>query len=76
MYFLKTKDETFKKFKQFKAMMEWASIKCVVKLVTRKKWRIRHLDIKIAFLDGILKQEVNMKVPNGWKNENSKEKVC
>jgi hypothetical protein len=30
----------------------------MIAFATQKRWRVKHLDVKIVFLDGMLKKEV------------------
>lgn len=53
-----------------------ATIRCVLALTDRRKWKIRYFDVKVAFLNGIFKEEIFMKVLDGWENESTKRKVC
>lgn len=38
--------------------MKWAIIKIVISLVAQHGWKMKHLDIKIAFLNGDLKEDM------------------
>uniref|UniRef100_A0A7I3ZR49 Uncharacterized protein n=2 Tax=Physcomitrium patens TaxID=3218 RepID=A0A7I3ZR49_PHYPA len=37
-----------------------------------KKWKIRHLDVKITFQNHIFEEEIFVKVLDGWRNESTK----
>jgi hypothetical protein len=41
-----------------------------------KRWNIRHLDVKITFLNGSIEEEVYMHVPKGFHEQGIKRKMC
>lgn len=44
-------------------------------LVAQKKWRIHQLDVKSAFLNGILKEEIYIEQPQGFVKKGGDGKV-
>ena len=41
----------------------------LILLVARKKWSIHHMDVKSAFLNGYLEEEVYVEQPQGFEVE-------
>lgn len=46
--------------KTFALIVKWAIIRMVISLVVQHGWKIKHLDIKITFLNGDLKEDMFM----------------
>lgn len=44
-------------------MVKWPTIRIIVVVATKKRWSIKHLDIRIAFLNGDLEEHVHMEIP-------------
>jgi hypothetical protein len=40
------------------------------------KWKLHQMDIKIAFLNGVIKEEVYKEKPQGFEVEDRKSHVC
>lgn len=51
------------------------TIRLIIALSASYGWEVRHLDVKTAFLHGVLKEEVNVKRPEGFEVKGSEEKV-
>ena len=52
------------------------TIRCVIALATHNNWEVHQLDIKTAFLNGLLAEEVYVAQPLGFEVEGSERKVC
>lgn len=52
------------------------TIHVLLSLVANKDWALHQLDIKNAFLNGDLEEEVYMNIPPGFENSLNREKVC
>lgn len=52
-------------FETFSHIVKQTTIRCMVALATRIKWKIRHIDVKTTFLIDILKEEIFMKILDG-----------
>ena len=42
---------------------KWGTVRTLFSLATKKGWKIHHMDVKTAFLNGELKQDVYMDHP-------------
>ncbi|XP_047320336.1 uncharacterized mitochondrial protein AtMg00810-like [Impatiens glandulifera] len=51
------------------------TIKMLIALVAHKGWKLYQLDVKSAFLNGVLKEEVYVVQPQGFNVEGEEEKV-
>jgi hypothetical protein len=61
--------------KKFALIMKWAIIRMVISLVVQHGWKIKHLDIKITFLNGDLKEDMFMLQFHGFVKEGSEHLV-
>ena len=52
------------------------TIRLLVALATKQNWRIHQLDVKSAFLNGDLKEEVYLVQPNGFVQKGQEHLVC
>ena len=52
-------------FETFALVVRWSTIRSVVALAARKKWKIHHLDVKTDLLNGKIDEEVYMTIPLG-----------
>jgi histone deacetylase 1/2 len=50
----------------FAPVIKWATIRTVVAVAAAKRWSIHHMDVRTAFLNGILQEEVYVKQPKGF----------
>ena len=51
------------------------TIRTLIALATQKKWNMYQLDVKSAFLNGVLKEEVYVEQPQGFVKDNEETKV-
>ncbi len=63
-------------YDRFALVVHWSNIHTIVALVALRKWDIQQLDVKIAFLNRTLDEEVYMTVPEGFNTAKSIGKVC
>jgi hypothetical protein len=42
----------------------WDSIRFILSIAAMKNWELRHIDIKSAYLNGVLKEEIYLKRPD------------
>ncbi|XP_070682342.1 uncharacterized protein [Malus domestica] len=51
------------------------TVRTLITLDVEKKWNLYQLDVKFAFLNGVLKEEVYVEQPQGFVKENEETKV-
>ena len=51
-------------------------VRTLLAYVAYKGFKVYQIDIKFAFLSGILEEEVYIEKPKGFVDENNKDKVC
>jgi hypothetical protein len=56
----------------FAPMVRWATIRSIIALATRMRWKLRHLDAITTFFNGLL-EEVYMIISDGFPNTG---KIC
>lgn len=53
----------------FALVIKWSIIRTFTKLTTIKGWKLHQIDVKTAFFNRVLKEEVFMKQPHGFITE-------
>ena len=59
----------------FAPITRMESVRLVIALVAQESWRLHHMDVKSAFLNGELKEEVYVKQPPGYIKKGEEHKV-
>ncbi|KAM2974416.1 hypothetical protein FF1_000710 [Malus domestica] len=60
----------------FSPIVRHTTVRMILSLAAVRKWELRQLDIKNAFLHGELQEEVYMKQPQGFVDQNNPNYVC
>ena len=61
---------------RFAPVARYASIRTVMAIVAEMGWKIHQMDVKTAFLNGILEEEVYIKQPQGFEVYGRDSHVC
>ena len=58
-------------------LVSWySSIQTIISLATDMGWRVHQMDVKTAFLNGVIEEEVYIEQPKGFDVENRETHVC
>ena len=60
----------------FAPTAKWGTIRTLFSLAAQNGWKIHHMDVKTAFLNGDLKEDVYMFQPEGFFVKGKEHKVC
>jgi hypothetical protein len=60
----------------FSLVVKIAIIITVLAISVSRGWSLRQLDVKNAFLNGVLEEEVYMRQPSGFENPHSPHHIC
>eukprot|EP00253_Pinus_taeda_P036422 PITA_36422 len=60
----------------FAPTAKWNTIRLTLALAAQKGWKLHQMDVKSAFLNGDLQEEVYMTQPLGFEVEGQEHKVC
>ena len=54
----------------------YTSIRTIIALAAKMKWKLHQMDVKTAFLNGVIEEEVYIEQPQGFEVEDMKSHVC
>jgi transposase InsO family protein len=60
----------------FVPVVRWLTIKLVLVLAAKFRWKLRQMDVITAFFNGVLNEEVYMEIPAGFSGAGDPTKVC
>lgn len=60
----------------FSPTVKWKTKRIMTDLAARKAWQFKHLDVKAAYLNGNIKEEVFMTQPQGFIKQGQVSLVC
>jgi hypothetical protein len=60
----------------FAHVARYTSIRTIIALAAKMKWKLHQMDIKTTFLNGVIEDEVYIEQPQGFEIENRKSHVC
>ena len=60
----------------FAPVARYTSIRSVLALATVMKWKIHQMDVKTAFLNGVVEEEVYVEKPLGFETHDRETHVC
>jgi hypothetical protein len=60
----------------FTPVARYTSIRTIISLVAKLKWKLHQIDVKTAFLNGIIEEQVYIEQPQGFEVEDRKSHVC
>jgi hypothetical protein len=60
----------------FSHVARYTSIRTIIALAAKMKWKLHQMDVKTTFLNGAIEEEVYNEQPQGFEVEDSKTHVC
>jgi hypothetical protein len=60
----------------FAPVARYTSIRTIIALAAKMKWKLHQMDVKTAFLNGVIEEEVYIEKPQGFEVEDTKSHVC
>jgi hypothetical protein len=60
----------------FSHVARYISIRTIIALATKMKWKLHQMDVKTTFLNGVIVEEVYIEQPQGFEGEYRKTRVC
>ena len=61
---------------KFALVARYTSIRAIMALTSMMKWNLHQMDVKIAFLNGVIEEEVYIEQPQGFEAKNKVTHVC
>jgi hypothetical protein len=60
----------------FAPVSRYTSIRTIIALAAKMKWKLHQMDVKTTFLNGVIEEEVYIEQPQGFEVEDRKTHVC
>jgi hypothetical protein len=60
----------------FSHVSRYTSIRTIISLATKIKWKLHQMGVKTNFLNGVIEEEVCIEQPQGFEVEDRKTHVC
>eukprot|EP00253_Pinus_taeda_P024657 PITA_24657 len=60
----------------FAPVARMETVRAVLSIETQNKWKVYQMDVKSAFLNGVLKKKVYIEQPLGYEKKGQEHKVC
>jgi hypothetical protein len=60
----------------FALVARYTSIRTIIALAAKMKWKLHQMDVKTTFLNGVIEEEVYIEQPQGFEVEDRKTHVC
>jgi hypothetical protein len=60
----------------FAHVARYTSIRTIIALAAKMKWKLHQMDVKTTFLNGVIEEEVYIEKPQGFEVEDMKFHVC
>jgi hypothetical protein len=60
----------------FSLVARYTSIRTIIALAAKMKWKLHQMDVKTTFLNGFIEEEVYIEKPQGFEVEDRKSHVC
>eukprot|EP00253_Pinus_taeda_P032482 PITA_32482 len=60
----------------FTPVARMETVRAVLSIAAQNKWKVYQMDVKSAFLNGVLKEEVYIEQPLGYEKKDEEHKVC
>jgi transposase InsO family protein len=60
----------------FSPVVRFDSLRCLLALAAHYDWEVHHMDVKTAYLNGILDKDIYMEQPEGFVVAGKEDKVC
>jgi hypothetical protein len=52
----------------FAPVVRWSTICFILSLAARRKWKLSHMDVVTAFLNGLIKEDIYLEIPEGFEH--------
>jgi hypothetical protein len=71
-----SKKESIEYEETFTLVARYTSIKTIIALAAKMKWKLHQMDVKTTFLNGVIEEELYIEQPQGFEVEDRKSHVC